>query len=295
MNLLRFVVLFSILAARSTLAAETPTSIPLWDGPPPEALENASPEVVLAGPKFQNVSVPSISVYPATAASTGMALIICPGGGYGSLDWKTHVVYAAECMNPQGITIIGLKYRLRPPYEGPNERIQAVTLLDVKRAVRLVRSRAAEWKIDPQQIGVAGYSAGGNVAMNLAANFDDGDSQAADRIDRLSSRPDFVVGIATWHWRQKENPFTFRKHTPPVLLVHATNDGINGGAPIELPKAIAKQLEELGVPVKTAFFDQGAHGVGNLIPQRVQHKVPGAMWPDILTAWLAELRENVTK
>src|SRR5437867_9905266 len=116
--------------------------------------------------------------------------------------------------------------RLRPPHKLDNAGIQALTLLDAKRAVRLVRHRAAEWGIDPRKIGITGYSAGANLAMNLAANFDPGVRGNADPIERESSRPDFAVGCATWHWRQQESPFVFRKDTPPVFLVHATNDGI---------------------------------------------------------------------
>jgi acetyl esterase/lipase len=183
--------------------------------------------------------------------------------------------------------VIGLKYRTRPPNGKTNEQIQAVALLDVKRAVRTVRERASEWKLDPHRIGVVGYSAGANLTMNLAANFDAGDSQATDLIERQSSRPDFVVGIATWHWRKKESPFTFHADTPPVFLVHATNDGIHGGAPIELPRAIEADLKKLGVPVHLEVFDEGAHGVGNLIPQRVASGFPPAKWPQLMLKWLA--------
>jgi acetyl esterase/lipase len=125
--------------------------------------------------------------------------------------------------------------------------------------------------------------------MNLAANFDAGDPKSDDPIERQSSRPDFAVGLATWHWRQKESPFDFPKNAPPVFLVHATNDGINGGAPIEMPQAIERDLKALGVPVRMAVFDEGAHGVGNLIPQRVKNGFPPAKWPELLLDWLATL------
>jgi acetyl esterase/lipase len=234
------------------------------------------------------VSVPSISVY-APPQPNGMALIVCPGGGYGALDWRTHVVFAADYFLPKGVTVIGLKYRTRPPYHVDNPGIQEIALLDAKRAVRLVRARAKEWHIDPHKIGIVGYSAGANLAMNLAANFDPGDKQSADPIERQSSRPDFAVGLATWHWRQKTSPFKFGPNTPPVFLVHATNDGLKGGAPIELPQAIAADLRKLGVPVHFAVFDEGAHGVGNLIPQRVKNGFPPAKWPELLFEWLDSL------
>lgn len=288
MKLLIFA-LSGLLAA--SLAGAEQVVIPLWPDKPPQFLEHAPAEITEERGSIRNVTVPSISLFlPPADKRTGMAIIVCAGGGYGALDWKTHVIYAAEVFNPKGIAIIGLKYRLRPPHKVDNAGIQALTLLDAKRAMRLVRNRAAEWGLDPRQIGIAGYSAGGNLAMNLAANFDTGSAAASDPIERESSRPDFAVGLATWHWRQKESPFTFRKDTPPVFLVHATNDGLNGGAPIEMPKDIRADLEALGVPVKMAIFDQGAHGVGNLIPQRVKNGFPPAKWPELLLEWLAQLK-----
>jgi len=264
--------------------------IPLWPDHPPEFLANAPAEITEARGSIRNVTVPSLNVMPAPPEKrNGMAIIICAGGGYGALDWKTHVLYAAEVFNPMGVTVIGLKYRLRPPHKLDNAGIQRLALMDAQRAVRTVRHRAAEWGIDPHKLGVAGYSAGANLTMNLAAKFDLGDTKSADAIERESSRPDFAVGLATWHWRQKESPFVFRKDTPPVFLVHAINDGIDGGAPIEMPRAIKADLEKLGVPVRMIEFNEGGHGVGNLIPQRVQHGFPPAKWPVLLTDWLKTL------
>ncbi len=275
---------------RELLGPDTPDAIPLWPDRPPQFLEDAPPETVDEHARITNVTIPSITVYlPPEAKRTGRTLIVCPGGGYGALDWKTHVVYAAKVFNEMGVAIIGLRYRLRPPHRVDNAGIQALTLMDAKRAVRLVRYHAEDWGIDPHQVGIAGYSAGGNLSMNLAANFDLGAPNAEDPIDRLSSRPDFAVGLATWHWREKESPFVFSKDTPPVFLVHATDDGNPGGAPIEMPREIKADLETLGVPVRMEEFDQGAHGVGNLIPQRVLHEFPPAKWPQLLIQWLDSL------
>ena len=272
---------------KKILGQGTPDPILLWPGKPPRFAENAPEETVNENGQIRMISVPTITPYlPPKDKNIGMAIIICPGGGYGAMDWRTHLVYAAQVFNPKGVAVIGLKYRTRPPNTGTNEDIQATTLLDAKRAVRLARQRAAEWGIDPQKIGIAGYLAGGNLAMNLAANFDAGDPGAVDPVERLSSRPDFAVGLATWHWRQNESPFTFRTDTPPVFLVHATNDGINGGAPIAMPRQIKADLEKLGVPVEMAVFDEGGHGVGNLIPQRVKHGFSPAKWPELLLKWL---------
>lgn len=275
------------LTLKHVLGEGTPDPIPLWPGEPPRFVGGALAETVDETGHIRGVTIPTITPYlPPPEKRTGRAIIVCAGGGYGALDWKTHVVHAAAVFNAQGVAVIGLKYRLRPPNGQRNEEIQSITLLDARRAVRTVRERAIEWKIDPRQIGVVGYSAGANLAMNLAANFDPGDATSPDPIEHQSSRPDFAVGLATWHWRQKESPFHFPKDTPPVFLVHATNDGLDGGAPIEMPRAIKADLEKLGVPVRMVEFDEGGHGVGNLIPQRVQHGFPPAQWPALLGAWL---------
>jgi acetyl esterase/lipase len=280
----------SELALKQMLGEGTPDPIPLWAGTPPKFADHATAETVDENAHIKNVSVPTLSAYlPPQDKSTGIAIIVCAGGGYGAHDWKTHVVYAAKVFNPLGVAVIGLKYRTRPPNGKTNADIQEIALLDAQRAVRIVRHQAAEWHLDRHKIGVAGYSAGANLTMNLAAHFDAGDSRAEDPIERESSRPDFAVGIATWHWRQKESPFTFRHDTPPVFLLHASNDGINGGAPIEMPRAIKAQLESLGVPVHMEVFDEGAHGVGNLIPQRVQSGFAPTKWPELLLQWLESI------
>lgn len=275
---------------KNLLGAGTPDPIRLWPDAPPKFVPQAPAETVDEHCRIKLISVPTISPYlPPQGKGTGLAIIVCPGGGYGGMDWKTHVVYAADYFVPRGIAVIGLKYRTRPPNGATNAEIQQVALLDAQRAVRTVRQRAAEWGLDPRQIGIAGYSAGANLAMNLAANVDSGDPRAVDPIERQSCRPDFAIGMATWHWRQKESPFRFRADSPPVFLLHATNDGIMGGAPIELPKAIERDLKELGVPVRMEIFKEGAHGVGNLIPQRVKNGFPPAKWPELFLKWHREI------
>ncbi len=281
----------SELALKKLLGDDTPDPISLWPGKPPKFVENALPEVVTDEARIRMISVPTISVYlPPKEKRSGMAIVVCAGGGYGGSDWRTHVVYAAQVFNPMGVAVIGLKYRTRPPHLVDNAGIQEITLLDAKRAVRLVRHRAAEWNLDPRKIGIVGYSAGANLAMNLAANFDTGDPQASDPIERQSSRPDFAVGLGTWHWRKKESPFVFRKDSPPVFLVHATTD-----KPLELPQQIKSDLEKLGVPVRLEMFEEGGHGVGNLIPTRVRHSFPPTKWPELLLKWLDTISTPGTK
>jgi acetyl esterase/lipase len=281
----------SELKLKTLLGDDTPGPIPLWSGKPPKFVENAPPEVVTDEARIRMISVPTISPYlPPKDKSTGMAIIVCAGGGYGGSDWRTHVVYAAQVFNPLGVAVIGLKYRTRPPHLVDNAGIMEITLLDAKRAVRLVRHRAAEWRLNPRKIGIVGYSAGANLTMNLAANFDTGDPLATDPVERHSSRPDFAVGLGTWHWRKKESPFAFRSNSPPVFLVHATTD-----KPLELPQQIKDDLEKLGVPVRLEMFEEGGHGVGNLIPTRVKHGFPPAKWPQMLLKWLDTISASAKK
>ena len=275
----------SELALKRLLGEGTPDPIPLWPDKPPKFVENAPPEVVTDQARIKMISVPTISAYlPPKDQNTGMAIVDCAGGGYGGLDWRTHVVYAAQAFNPKGVAVIGLKYRTRPPHMVKNGEMQAITLLDAKRAVRTVRHRAKEWNIDPKQVGIVGYSAGANLAMNLAANFDLGDENASDPVERQSSRPDFAVGLGTWHWRKPENPFVFHKNSPPVYLVHSVTD-----KPVEIAENIVADLRKLGVPARLDMFERGGHGVGNLIPQRVKHGFPPAKWPDLLLNWLENM------
>lgn len=260
-------------------------TFPLWPDKPPQHLADAPAESRDEHGRIRGVTVPVITLFaPAAEHRNGMAILVCAGGGYGGLDWKTHVEYAAQVFNPMGVTIIGLKYRTRPPHQLDNAGIQALTLLDAKRAMRFVRHHSAEWSIDPTKVGVAGYSAGANLAMNLAANFDEGDPTADDPVERLSSRPDFAVGLGTWHWRKPENPFVFKENSPPVYLVHATTD-----KPVEIAENIVSDLNKLGVPARLDLLEDGGHGVGNLIPARVKSGFPGAQWPKLLLTWLETL------
>lgn len=274
---------------------DTPQPLLLWPEGPPQAIENPPSEEVTPRGSIRVISTPTISVYlPPPEKAKGRAILMFPGGGYGAMDWGTHVVGSAACLTPEGTAVIGLKYRTCNPYP-VDKNIQQIALLDAQRAVRLVRHHAAEWGIDPDKVGVAGYSAGANLAMMLAGHFDEGDPEAQDPVERESSRPAFVVGCATWHWRETKSPFSFRKDTPPVFLVHATNDGLPGpngkigGAPIQLPYEIRDQLQALGVPVEMAVFDEGGHGVGNLIPARYRNGFPGVQWPKRLVTWLENL------
>ncbi len=256
----------------------------LWPGEqPPGFVANNQEETISERGRIDNVKTPTITVFPPTdGVNTGLALIVCPGGSYTHLGWNTGVVDTARYFNQLGITVIGLKYRVRPLYKiTPTDR--SLPLQDAKRAVQLVRSHAAEWGIDPHKIGVMGISAGSNLTMTLADEYDTGDAASADPIARFSNRPDFVVAGALWHWKQTESPFKFDADTPPAFLVHATNDPV---APVELAYAVRDQLKSVGVPVHLDLYDHGRHGVAQLTARRLQQKDPTTEWPEHLLAWL---------
>jgi len=289
----RLTLSLALAAALTHSFADGPPPESLWPGPPPQALANPPAEAVVANGHIQNVSAPSMTAYlPTKEESPSLALIVCPGGAYRQLDWPTHVLDTAQYFNPRGVAVIGLKYRTCPPYKITKDD-RSIPLSDLKRAMRLARAHAAEWNIDPHRVGVLGFSAGANLAMTLASQFDGGDPNSPDPVERFSSRPDFVIGCATWHWREKASPFAFTKEAPPIFLVHATNDGQPGknggivGAPIELPQAIEGQLKSLGVPVHLEIYAVGGHGAGALVPQLVARNFPPTQWPDRFQAWLA--------
>ena len=153
------------------------TYIPLWDKSAPHsvgATENDTPRLY--------------AYLPEKPAKTTPAMIICPGGGYGGLAHIHEGIHEAEWFQQRGIAAFILFYRL--PSNGYRH---PVPLLDAQRAVRLVRSRAAEWNIDPAQIAIMGFSAGGHLASTLDTHFDAGHADAADPVERQSCRPDYAV------------------------------------------------------------------------------------------------------
>src|SRR4029078_818685 len=121
-------------------------------------------------------------------AANGTAVIVLPGGGYGNLAMDHEGKQIAEWLNSQGITAFVLKYRMHA-----TGHMHPVPMMDGRRAMRTVRSRASEWKIDPSRIGVMGFSAGGHLASTLATHFDAGKAGSGDPIERASSKPDFLI------------------------------------------------------------------------------------------------------
>lgn len=252
--------------------------LPLWPGEPPNLVAGAKPESI-ANERYSNVSVPQLFVYPAPAAkASGTALIICAGGGYGHLAMCIHVENVVKVLNDRGIAVFGLKYRTR---YGTND-VVADALADGKRAVRLVRSRAAEWNVDPHRVGVQGYSAGGNLCLNLAGQFDEGNAQAADPLERMSSRPDFCVLMCPWPCKKTIADYPLSKQSPPTWIANARDDTT---APFAFASAIDEKLQALGVEHEFFATDTGGHGAFHYSLA----KPPGAEWPEPLLRWLKKI------
>jgi acetyl esterase/lipase len=289
--------LFAILAAaglavtpvephqQPSSAVQDPQIVRLWPGPAPAALGE------------QDEDIPTIAVYlPSTRTGPVAAVIIAPGGGYRSLSMIKEGRAPAEYLNSLGMAAFVLKYRLGPRYHHP------VQLGDAQRAIRLVRARATEWGIALDRVGMFGFSAGGHLASAASTHFDAGRPQAADPIDRVSSRPDFAVlaypvisFIEPWtHQGSKTNllgdapdPHLARSlssdtqvtpTTPPTFIYHTNADT---AVPVENSVSYFLALRKAGVPAELHVFKDGAHGTG-----LGQENPALAAWPALLANWL---------
>jgi acetyl esterase/lipase len=252
--------------------------IPIWPGTPPNWVPGGRPESVV-NERFRDVSVPQLFVYlPPKEKANGTSLIICPGGAYRALALCLHVENVVKMFNEQGFTVFGLKYRT---HYGTNN-VVADALADAKRAVRIVRSRATEWHIDPHRVGVQGYSAGANLCLNLAGQFDAGDPKATDEIERLSSRPDFCVLMSPWPNKLAIEDFPLNRNSPPTWVASARDDK---SAPFSFAAAIVEKFKGLGAKTELFAVDTGGHAA-------FHYGVvdgPGAGWPEPLVRWLDKI------
>jgi acetyl esterase/lipase len=263
---LGYFVLVSLMLMSRNASAVPVLELPVWSGTPPHFRADAPPETTNETGRVLGVSVPTLTrIAPDRVVSNATAVIVFPGGGYHHLATVVHVGPLAERLNREGIVVFGLKYRTNPPHPD----VAQVALEDANEAVRVVRRHAREWGINPRRIGVVGYSAGSNLALNLAAGFEDD-----------ASRPDFVAAMCAWAYGKKESPVRFRATTPPVFLCHAKDDKT---APIEMTTEVAASLKSLGVPVEFLIYDTGGHGAFH-----VGTPGEGAAWPDKFLPWLKQ-------
>jgi len=201
------------------LAAQIPEVIPLWANGAP-GFEDRRNEPELAKDWWvKNIHNPSLTVFrPPTDKANGCAVVVAPGGGFRELVFTAEGKQVADFLNPLGVTVFVLKYRL------PNEANSPYTYdhvrADARRALRLVRSRAGEFHVDPHRVGMLGFSAGGAVVMMVAFAPGDGDPRAADPIDRLNGRPDFQMMV----YPGGDVPRKIPADSPPAFLLCANDD-----------------------------------------------------------------------
>jgi acetyl esterase/lipase len=222
-----------------------------------------------------SVHHPSIkSYFPAKETSTGAAVIIAPGGGHSELWMDREGYRVAKWFSDHGVAAFVLKYRLARE-TGSTYSIQGTELADIQRAVRLVKSRSPEWDLDPQRIGVMGFSAGGELAALASTRYDSGSKASTDPIERESSKPAFEALL----YPAIPSHLNLTKETPPAFLVCGEDDrpDIAQGLP-ELYLA----LKRAGVSAELHVFARTGHGFG----VRDSNRNPVSNWPQLFLAWL---------
>jgi acetyl esterase/lipase len=244
----------------------------------------------------EDADKPTLFPYVVPAGrGTGTAVVVCPGGSYQHLSMEKEGSDIARWLNSLGVSAFVLQYRLGPKYHHP------VELGDAQRAIRTVRSRAADYRLNPDRIGIMGFSAGGHLASSAGTHFDAGDTAATDPIDRLSSRPDFLIlcypvisFLSYTHQGSKlhllgGNPdpklvenmsseMAVTAQTPPTFLFHTTADTT---VPSENSVLFYMALRKAGVPAELHIYERGPHGVG-LAPTDEAL----SSWPQRLADWL---------
>ena len=277
----------------------------LWPGPPPGApAKPIVPNWTMNGSPpnrqlwIRGVPMSEVHVFRA-ARPDGSALLAIPGGGYEFISVENEGIDTAERFNAEGTTVFVLTYRL--PAEGWSHR-SVVPLQDAQRAMRLIRSRAAELRIDPERLGVIGFSAGGHLAADLAVSFDEPVYTPIDPADRLSARPSYaglVYPVATLasftHAGSRDNLLgpgasldlaaarSPEKHvtsrTPPSFVVAAFDDTT---VPIENSLAWIAACRAAKTSIEAYLMAEGGHGFGFQLPR----DNPGSRWPDLFALWM---------
>ena len=236
--------------------------------------------------RITNVSRPTLTLFPAprkTDAAVAPALIVCPGGGYGYTVIDKEGTEIAAWLNSAGFTALVLKYRT------PNNRAGA--LQDAQRALSLARERAAEWNVDPQRLGIIGFSAGGHLAARTSTSFDERSYPALDPIDRQSCRPDFAVLVYPAYLADKANTaqvapeLNLQAKIPPTLIVHNEDDKTHvvGSKTYDAALTAAKVAHEF------AFYPTGGHGYG------LHCQGDAKAWPDDTLKWLQKVLPTLGK
>jgi acetyl esterase/lipase len=302
-----FVLLFAFAAAVSlsaTLAAQPAPWPPapghitlnLWPSTPPDPVPVAGPEANTADPvknviagrpimTWANVAIPTLTLYSPKSKAVAPAVVVFPGGGYNILAIDLEGTEVCDWLNSAGMACVLVKYRV--PNTGPYPKSPAA-LEDAQRALGLVRQHAAEWHIDPNRLGVLGFSAGAHLAAALSTHVDKRLYAAIDSADQLSCRPDFAVIIYPGYLADDKSEFLDKldihptANTPPSFIVQAEDDPVH----VENSTAYFLALKRVQVPAELHLYSEGGHGYG----LRPQAKWPVTTWPRSAELWFHTIR-----
>jgi acetyl esterase/lipase len=290
--------LAALYLATPAIATDKPLVVHLWPGKPPDEPGSIGAETVRPSPKLDrtqvevtestrlvtNVTKPTITVYrPAREKDSGTAMLICPGGGYWNLYWELEGEEVAAWLNSIGVTGVILKYRVPRRPDEPKGEPARRPLQDAQRAVSLVRSKAKEWGIQPDRIGMIGFSAGGHLAVATATNLEKRTYEATDEIDKISCRPDFAVALYSGYLKAKDKDelapgLGVPKGTPPMFLAHGGADLISDPANSVV---MYQALKRAGVPAELHIYANAAHDFGVRPSDR-----PCSGWTKSCAEWL---------
>lgn len=271
----RLLIAFSLLLPTFALA-ETPLAIPLWEKGAPGSEVRASEAEKLEGSNVVNVHNPSLTPFLPTKDATGTAVIIAPGGGHAKLCLGHEGYALAEWFRDHGIAAFVLKYRLARE-KGSTYTIQDHAMADTRRAIRLVRSRAEEWGVRADRIGVMGFSAGGELAAFAAMTNDSGKPDSAEKIEQMSSRPDFQALI----YPGTSDLFSAEKGMPPLFIACGYGDrpDISEGM-----ASLYLKYKAAGVKAELHIYSNAGHGFGF----RPGTTTAAGRWPERFVEWLTD-------
>jgi acetyl esterase/lipase len=305
--MVRWALVICVLMACENLAAQTTgwnagaghTQLRIWPAAAPDLKPMPGPEIARtkdeSGGKphrfVRNVALPTMTVYAPTGRNTGAAVVVFPGGGFEILAMDLEGTEVCDWLTSAGITCVLLKYRVpSEPYDWhcdcrpDNLMVPRQALEDAQRTMGLVRMHAREWRIDPQKVGVIGFSAGGFLVAEISTHFARRLYKPVDDADKESARPDFAIAIypghiATEDGKQRLNKNVTVSHdTPPTFLLQAEDDKVDG---VQQSLVYYAALKQAGVPVEMHLYAQGGHAFG-LRPT----SLPITGWPRLVETWL---------